>query len=87
LTAADRQGSIQTMKKPKLIQKDPVKVYEVEVEPFDWQEFIDWLADLKDDKVSISVNGRMIPFNNQLERLYFVLGFDFAWDEFTKKRS
>ena len=87
MTAADRQGSIQTMKKPKLIQKDPVKVYEVEVEPFDWQEFIDWLADLKDDKVSISVNGRMIPFNNQLERLYFVLGFDFAWDEFTKKRS
>jgi hypothetical protein len=75
------------MKKPKLIQKDPVKVYEVEVQPFDWQEFIDWLADLKDDKVSISVNGRMIPFNNQLERLYFVLGFDFAWDEFTKKRS
>ena len=87
MTPADRQGSIQTMKKPKLIQKDPVKVYEVEVQPFDWQEFIDWLADLKDDKVSISVNGRMIPFNNQLERLYFVLGFDFAWDEFTKKRS
>lgn len=75
------------MKKPKLIQKEPIKVYEVNVQPFDWQEFTDWLADLKDDKVSISVNGRMIPFNNQLERLYFVMGFDFAWDEFTTKRS
>lgn len=75
------------MKKPKLVQKEPIKVYEVNVQPFDWQEFTDWLADLKDDKVSISVNGRMIPFNNQLERLYFVMGFDFAWDEFTTKRS
>ena len=75
------------MKKPKLIQKEPIKVYEVVIQPFDWQEFTDWLADLKDDKVSISVNGRMIPFNNQLERLYFVMGFDFAWDEFTTKRS
>ena len=75
------------MKKPKLIQKEPIKVYEVVVQPFDWQEFTDWLADLKDEKVSISVNGRMIPFNNQLERLYFVMGFDFAWDEFTTKRS
>ena len=75
------------MKKPKLIQKEPIKVYEVNVQPFDWQDFTDWLADLKDDKVSISVNGRMIPFNNQLERLYFVMGFDFAWDEFTTKRS
>ncbi len=75
------------MKKPKLIQKEPIKVYEVVVQPFDWQEFTDWLADLKDDKVSISVNGRMIPFNSQLERLYFVMGFDFAWDEFTTKRS
>lgn len=75
------------MKKPKLIQKDPVKVYEVEVQPFDWQEFTDWLAELKDEHITISVNGRMIPFRNQLERLYFVLGFDFAWDEFTTKRS
>jgi hypothetical protein len=75
------------MKKPKLIQKEPIKVYEVVVQPFDWQEFTDWLADLKDEKVSISVNGRMIPFSNQLERLYFVMGFDFAWDEFTTKRS
>lgn len=75
------------MKKPKLVQKEPIKVYEVNVQPFDWQDFTDWLADLKDDKVSISVNGRMIPFNNQLERLYFVMGFDFAWDEFTTKRS
>lgn len=75
------------MKKPKLVQKDPIKVYEVEVQPFDWQEFTDWLAEMKDEKVSISVNGRIIPFNNQLERLYFVMGFDFAWDEFTTKRS
>jgi hypothetical protein len=75
------------MKKPKIVQKSPVKIYEVEVQPFDWQEFTDWLEGVKDDNFKVSVNGRMIPFKNQLEKLYFVLGFDFAWDEFTKKRS
>ena len=78
---------IHNMKKPKIVQKSPVKVYEVEVQPFDWQEFTDWLEEVKDDNFTVSVNGRMIPFKNQLEKLYFVLGFDFAWDEFTKKRS
>jgi hypothetical protein len=75
------------MKKPKIIQKEPIKIYEVDVQPFDWQEFTNWLENVKEEKFSVSVNGKLIPFRNQLEKLYFVLGFDFAWDEFTKKRS
>ena len=69
--------------KPKLVQKEPHRVYEVKLQPFDWNDFTEWLWNLKETDFSVSVNGNMFRFRDKYDKEYFVMGFGFAWDCFT----
>ena len=73
------------MKKPKMIEETPIPMYEVKLEPFDWTEFTQWLEDLEHQQVAIVVDNTTRFFYTEWERLRFVDGFRFAWQQFTGK--
>lgn len=68
-----------------MIEETPIPMYEVKLEPFDWAEFTQWLEDLEHQRVGIVIDNITRFFHTEYERLQFVDGFRFAWEQFTGK--
>jgi hypothetical protein len=73
--------------KIKTVQTEPHPIYDVDVQPFDWNEFLDWLASRLEPQMTVFAFDNAYVFRTINERMQFVLGFQAAWDEFTGTKN
>ena len=73
------------MKKPELIDESEIPIYKVKIDPFDWADFTQWLENLEHHTVGIEINNVTRFFYTEWERIRFVDGFRFAWEQFVGK--